>query len=104
MNDSIEKSPLLTNAQMRALKKKKEKEFKYGLIAFLCSACFLTWAVTNRYSTEQAADPVGETSSPTEGMTDEQFNRYENLSLDGRKYVDEKMRQYDDYCAKSESC
>ena len=37
-------------------------------------------------------------------MTEEQEKRYDNLSPEGQSYVDERMKQYDDYCSKSSDC
>lgn len=39
-----------------------------------------------------------------EGLTGEQKDRYENLPPEGQEYVDEKMKQYDEFCSTSTEC
>ena len=42
-------------------------------------------------------------TSPS-GMTSEQSRDYDNLSSEGKDYVDDQMEQYDEACASSSDC
>ena len=48
---------------------------------------------------------AGQPSSDAENSEDMTASqKYDNLTPEGKKYTDEKMRQYDEFCAKSDEC
>ncbi|WP_324073430.1 MAG: hypothetical protein RSE14_10450 [Erythrobacter sp.] len=59
---------------------------------------------TSEYRSESDSSYSGPSSSIRESMNSEQREKYDNMSSEGKAYVDDQMRQYDEYCAGSSDC
>ncbi len=56
------------------------------------------------YSAGSGSSYSGSSSSIRNSMNSEQREKYDNMSSQGKAYVDDQMRQYDEYCARSSDC
>ncbi len=60
--------------------------------------------IENRSSRATTAQRPVETNPSLIGATESQSERYDNMSSEGQRYVDEKMAAYDEMCARSSEC
>lgn len=99
------------NARMTAEKSFKRKK-RYALWIAITSifALFLYTLNTNQSSDNSVE--IGNSSDSGKSdfknkypdMTDTQEDRYDNMTSEGQDFVDEKMRKYDEFCARSTEC
>lgn len=60
--------------------------------------------ITNGYSAGSASSYSGSSSSIRNSMNYEQREKYDNMSAEGKAYVDDQMKKYDEYCSNSSDC
>lgn len=58
----------------------------------------------NGYSAGSGSSYDESSSSTGNSMNYEQRDKYDNMSSEGKAYVDDQMKKYDEYCSKSSDC